>query len=195
MIDYISGKIIELTPTRVVVDNAGIGYSMEISLQTYAMLENKSEAKVYVQRQLNQRDGTEVDYGFADKAEREVFRLVIGVSGVGASSARMILSSLTSEELQQAILSENVIAIKSVKGIGAKTAQRLVLELKDKFLKGGISSSELITVTNSAVDEAVEALQTLGFTKPNIEKALKNVLKETPSASVEELIKAALKVL
>ena len=131
MLDYISGKIAELGPTRIVIDNSGLGYSMEISLQTYEALEGKKEATIYIQSQINQRDGTQVDYGFAGKEERDLFRLITGVSGMGAASARMILSSMTSAELQEAILSENVNALKSVKGIGLKSAQRMILELKD----------------------------------------------------------------
>ena len=127
MLDYISGQIAELTPTRLVVDNHGMGYSLEISLQTYEALEGKREATVYIQSQLNPRDGTQVDYGFAGKDERELFRLITGVSGMGAASARMILSSLTSAELEEAIISENVNALKSVKGIGLKSAQRMIL--------------------------------------------------------------------
>ena len=140
MIDYISGKIAELTPTRVVIDNQGIGYGIEISLQTYSALEKKKETTVYIQSQVNQREGTEVDFGFATKEERELFRLITSVSGMGAASARMILSSLTANELREAILGENVTLIKSIKGIGLKTAQRIILELKDKIVKGGESN-------------------------------------------------------
>ena len=136
MIEYISGKIAELTPTTVTIDNNGIGNIMEISLQTYSKLDGKTEAKIYVQTQLNQRDGIQVDYGFADKAERELFRMITSVSGMGAASARMILSSMSADEFREDVLSENVNALKSVKGIGLKSAQRLVLELKDKLIKG-----------------------------------------------------------
>lgn len=197
MIDYISGRIAGLSPTAVIVDNQGIGYSMEISLQTYEKLEGKKEATVYVQSQLNQRDGTQVDYGFADKDERELFNMLTGVSGVGAASARMILSSLTSEELRQAILSENVNALKSVKGIGLKSAQRLILELKDKIVKGDGSSSDVLftSESNAAADEAATALQMLGFSKPNVQKAIQAVLKANPRASVEQIIKSALQIL
>jgi Holliday junction DNA helicase RuvA len=197
MIDYISGKVSLLTPTSVVIENNGIGYVMEISLQTYQALEGKSEATVFAQSQVNQREGTEVDYGFASRDERETFRLITGISGVGASSARMILSSLSAEELRNAILSEDINLIKSVKGIGLKTAQRMVLELKDKLVKGEGSASETLFVSdrNETVDEATSALQMLGFSKPNINKAVQAVIKKNPSAKVEEIIKAALKML
>lgn len=197
MLDYISGRIAELSPTRMVIDNQGLGYSLEISLQTYEALEGKKEAVVYIQTQLNPRDGTQVDYGFAGKEERELFRLITGVSGMGAASARMILSSLTAAELQQAILSENVNALKSVKGIGLKSAQRMILELKDKIVKGEAASSDALfqTETNAAADEAASALQMLGFTKANIQKAIQTILKANPRASVEQIIKSALQIL
>ena len=197
MIDYISGKIAELTPTRVVIDNNGIGYGIEISLQTYSALEGRGEAVVFIQTQVNQREGTEVDYGFANKEERDIFRLILGVSGMGASSARMMLSSLSADELRNAILSEDVNRIKSVKGIGLKSAQRLILELKDKIVKGEETSADVLfqSASNAAADEAVSALQMLGFAKPNINKAIQNILKANPSASVEQIIKSALKIL
>lgn len=197
MIDYISGKITELTPTKVVIDNNGIGYVAEISLQTYQLLDGKSEAAVYIQTQVNQRDGIELDYGFATKDERETFRLITGVSGVGAASARMILSSLSADELKNAILSEDINLIKSVKGIGLKTAQRMVLELKDKIIKGEGSASESLfgSERNEIIEEATSALQMLGFAKPNISKAIQNILKKNPGAKVEEIIKLALKML
>ena len=194
MIDYISGKLATLTPTMAVIDNQGIGYAVEISLQTYDVLRGKDSATVYIQRQVNPRDGSEVDYGFASQDERELFRQITSVSGMGAASARMILSSLSAEELRNAILSEDVNRLKGVKGIGLKTAQRMVLELKDKIVKGDGASSDVLfrTDAGAAAEEATTALQMLGFSKPNINKALQAILKENPSASVEELIKTAL---
>ena len=194
MIDYISGKIATLTPTMAVIDNQGIGYAVEISLQTYDVLRGKDSATVYIQRQVNPRDGSEVDYGFATQDERELFRQITSVSGMGAASARMILSSLTAEELRNAILSEDVNRLKGVKGIGLKTAQRMVLELKDKIVKGEGASSDVLfrTDAGAAAEEATTALQMLGFAKPNINKAIQAILKENPSASVEDIIKAAL---
>ena len=197
MIDYISGKIAELSPTRVVIDNSGIGYSIEISLQTYAELEGKAEAVVFVQQQVNQRDGTSVDYGFASKAERSLFQLITGVSGIGAASARMILSSLSAEELRDAILSENLSALKSIKGIGLKSAQRIILELKDKIVKGDSDQPAALFTSESsaAVDEATSALLMLGFAKPAVGKAIQSILKANPRASVEQIIKSALQML
>ncbi|MBR1633189.1 MAG: Holliday junction branch migration protein RuvA [Bacteroidales bacterium] len=197
MIDYISGKISELTPTSVVIDNNGIGYAAEISLQTYAILENKSEGKVFIQSQVNPRDGSQIDYGFATKDERALFQLITSVSGMGSASARMVLSSLSAEELRAAILSENVAILKSIKGIGLKTAQRLVLELKDKIVKGEGSDSDVLFQgpSNEIVDEATSALTALGFSKPNINKAIQKILKERPNATVEQIIRTALQML
>ncbi len=195
MIDYISGKLATLTPTMAVIDNQGIGYAVEISLQTYDVLNGKENATVYIQRQVNPRDGSEVDYGFATQEERELFRQITSVSGMGAASARMVLSSLSAEELRNAILSEDVNRLKGVKGIGLKTAQRMVLELKDKIVKGDAASTDMLFKTDAgaAAEEATTALQLLGFAKPNINKAIQAILKQNPGASVEEIIKAALK--
>lgn len=196
MIDYISGKLATLTPTMAVIDNQGIGYAVEISLQTYDALNGKFTATVFIQRQVNQRDGTEVDYGFATQDERELFRQITSVSGMGAASARMVLSSLSPEELRNIILSEDVNRLKAVKGIGLKTAQRLVLELKDKVFKGESTSTDQLfgrTDSGAAAEEASTALQMLGFSKPNVQKAIQAILKQSPGASVEEIIKAALK--
>ena len=197
MIDYISGHIAELTPTRVVIDNHGIGYAMEISLQTYAELEGKEDAKLYVHHHLQNNSDVELYYGFANRDERSLFQTIIGVSGVGVNSARMILSSLSADEFRSAILSENVNVIKSVKGIGLKTAQRMILELKDKIVKGEGTSPEVLfsAEKNAAMEEASSALQMLGFSKPNINKALQAIVKTNPNAKVEDLIKAALKML
>ncbi|MCQ2182785.1 MAG: Holliday junction branch migration protein RuvA [Bacteroidales bacterium] len=197
MVEYVSGKVVELTPTYVVVDNNGAGYIMEISLQTYEQMRGKTEGKVFVQNQFNQRDGSSVDYGFATKDERELFRLITSVSGMGASSARMVLSSLSADELRETILAEDVNRLKSVKGIGLKTAQRMVLELKDKIIKGEeVSTDSLFRQdTSAATEEAVSALQQLGFSKPNINKAIQAILKKNPGASVEQIIKAALQML
>ena len=196
MTDYVSGKIAALSPTQVVVDNNGIGYIFEISLQTFSALEGKAESTVYAQHMPNPRDGSFIDYGFATKEERELFRLITGVSGMGSASARMILSAFTSEEFSQAILAEDVNRLKSVKGLGVKSAQRLILELKDKIVKGeGEVPQELFVASNDAMEEAARALVMLGFSKPNVNKALQNILKKEPNAKVEDLIKAALKIL
>lgn len=198
MIDYIKGKISELTPTRIVLENAGIGYAMEISLQTYSAMENKTEGTIFVQKQVNPRDGSDIDYGFATQDERALFQLITGVSGMGAASARMVLSSMSSDEFQKAILAEDINRIKSVKGIGLKTAQRLILELKDKISKGEAEGAptELFRVVDSqAVEEASQALVMLGFNKPAVSKAVQKILEKKPESKVEEIIKAALQML
>ena len=194
MIDYISGKIAELTPTRVVLDNSGIGYAIEISLQTYAALESQKEAKVYIYHHIQSSSDVELFYGFSSKDERSIFELLISVSGVGVNTARVILSSFSADELREAILSENVAAIKSVKGIGLKTAQRMVLELKDKISKGegGVSEVLLVSDRNAVAEEAAAALQMLGFSKSNISKAIQKIVSSNPNIKVEELIKQAL---
>ena len=197
MIEYISGNIADLSPTRIVIDNHGMGYGLEISLQTYEALRNSKEAKVYALTTVNQRDATEVMYGFATKDERDLFELIIGISGIGAASARMILSAMTADEFREAIISENINKIKSIKGIGLKSAQRMILELKDKIVKGeGASSGVIFQADNNAdIEEATSALMMLGFSKPNVNKAIQAVLKKNPNARVEEIIKAALKML
>ena len=194
MIDYIKGRTVELTPTDMVLECYGIGYRILISLQTYEGFNGKEDVTVYIHHYL--REDEELYYGFSSKDERELFRLLIGVSGIGASTARMMLSSLTADEIRNAIIAEDINKIKSIKGIGLKSAQRLVLELKDKVVKGGGADTSLFQNTsNSMVEEAATALIMLGFTKPNVNKALTAVTKEKPGASVEELIKLALKKL
>ena len=193
MIEYIKGQIVELSPAELILENQGIGYSILISLQTYEALEGRKEATVYIHHYL--REEEELYFGFASKDERELFRLLISVSGIGVTSARMMLSTLTAEEIRSAILSEDVNRIKSVKGIGLKSAQRVILELKDKIVKGEGSDSGVIfkEQSNALVDEATTALVILGFSKANIGKVMPAILKENPNAKVEELIKAALK--
>jgi len=193
MIDYIKGQIVELTPTELVLDNQGIGYSILISLQTYEAFQGKTSATAYIHHYI--REDEELYFGFATKDERELFRLLISVSGIGVASARMMLSTLTSEEIRQAILAEDINKIKSVKGIGLKSAQRMVLELKDKVVKGeGSADTALFKVdSNALVEEATTALVMLGFSKANIAKVMPAILKENPSAKVEDIIKAALK--
>ena len=193
MIDYIKGSIVELTPTETTLENNGIGYKILISLQTYESLNGSKEAKIFIHHYL--REDEELYYGFASKDERELFRLLIGVSGIGASTARMMLSSLTSDEIRNAILSEDINKIKSIKGIGLKSAQRLILELKDKVVKGAGSDSQTLfaQASKGAADEATTALVMLGFTKANVNKAVAAVLKQKPDASLEEIIKLSLK--
>ena len=195
MIDFIKGTIAELTPTEVVIETAsGVGYVALVSLQTYSALDRCTDAKVYIHHIL--REDEELFYGFATKEEREIFRLLIGVSGIGAATARMMLSSLTCEEIRGAILGEDVRKIQSVKGIGLKSAQRVIIELKDKIGKGSGGADGAIFVQNNAVcDEATTALVMLGFSKAAVSKAVASVLKNSPSAPVEDVIKQALKIL
>lgn len=194
MIDYITGTITELTPTEVVIENGGIGYIALISLQTYSQLDHRNDAKVFIHHIL--REDEELYYGFASKDERELFRLLIGVSGVGAATARMMLSSLTCDEIRGAIIGEDVNKIKSVKGIGLKSAQRLIIELKDKITKGaGAESTAIFAAQSEVSEEAVTALVMLGFTKAAVGKAVSAVLKKDPSAPVESIIKQALQML
>ena len=196
MIDYIKGTIIELSPTELILECGGIGYSILISLQTYEKLENQEKAVVYIHHYI--REDEELFYGFASKDERELFRLLIGVSGIGVASARMMLSSLTSDEIRSAILAEDINRIKSVKGIGVKSAQRMIIELKDKVVKGeGADSSELFggAGRSEIVEEASRALVMLGFAKPAVNKAIQAILKANPNAKVEQIIKSALQMM
>lgn len=195
MIDYIKGTIVELSPAELILENNGIGYRILISLQTFQALQEKKDAKVFIFHYL--REDAELYYGFATKDERELFELLISVSGIGLNSARMMLSSLSAEEIRQAILSEDIARIKSVKGIGVKSAQRLVLELKDKIVKGeGADSTELFGGNRSEiVEEASRALVMLGFAKAAVNKAIQAVLKANPNAKVEQIIKSALQMM
>lgn len=194
MYEYIKGKVIELNPAETVIECGGIGYDIMISLQTFEALKNGQDAKVFLYHYLKEDD--EQLYGFATKNEREIFKQLISISGVGVGTARMILSSLTADELRNAILSEDENRIKAVKGIGLKSAQRIILELKDKIAKG----EEAATITalgNSSnkaeVEEATSALEMLGFSKSNINKVVSSIIKNNPSTKVEEIIKEALK--
>lgn len=195
MIDYIKGKITELNPSEMTVETYGIGYKILISLQTFSSFENSSECTVYIHHHI--REDEETFYGFSTKDERELFRLLIEVSGIGAATARMMLSSLSSEEIRNAIIAEDIARIKSIKGIGVKSAQRLILELKDKIVKGaGTDVSGLISKTNNGTsEEAATALVLLGFPKATVQKVLNSIIKEEPQISLENLIKAALKKL
>ena len=193
MYDYIKGEIAEITPTELTLECGGIGYKIMISLQTHDRLKDSANTKIYVYHHI--REDEEQFYGFATKDERELFKLLISVSGVGVASARMMLSSLSDEDIRNAIIGEDVHKIKSIKGIGLKTAQRLILDLKDKIIKGegSDSSGVLETRKDSAVDEAVTALLNLGFTKANISKIIPEILKKEPQASIETIIREALK--
>lgn len=193
MIEYISGKIAELTPTYAVIDNHGIGYELNISLTTYSELENKSEIKLLDHEVI--REDAHIIFGFATKNERELFRLLIGVSGVGANTARMILSSITPPELEQVITSGDDKRLKGVKGVGVKTAQRIIVDLKDKIKPSGDTLFIEQTLSSDAFDEALAALLMLGFPKPQSQKVLTRLFKEEPALRVEQAIKKALTML
>ncbi len=192
MYNYIKGIITELTPAEAILESYGIGYSIQISLQTYEALKGKDSAKIYLYHHI--REDEELFFGFATKDERELFKLLISVSGVGVSTARMMLSSLTDDEIRNAIIAEDVNTIKSIKGIGLKTAQRLILELKDKVIKGEGAETTLpiIETDNNISKEASTALIMLGFSKASINKVLPGIIKNKPGAKVEEIIKDAL---
>ncbi|MGB1042048.1 MAG: Holliday junction branch migration protein RuvA [Tenacibaculum sp.] len=191
MITQIRGRLVEKNPTYAVVDCNGVGYLMHISLNTYSSLPDNENVLLYTH--LSVREDAHTLYGFSNKIEREVFRLLTSVSGVGPSTARTMLSSMTSEEIQQAIASENVKLIQSVKGIGAKTAQRVIVDLKDKILKTFDLDEVSVVQNNTNKEEALSALEVLGFARKQADKVIANILKETPDASVEKLIKQALK--
>lgn len=194
MIDYIKGDVSEITPASVTIETYGIGYQMNISLNTYGAISDKRNVKLYVYESI--REDTYQLFGFVDKHERELFMLLISVSGVGPSTARVILSSLSSKELEGVIASENITILQTVKGIGAKTAQRIIVDLKDKIKftddSGAIVSPKGITLTDSG-HAAVSALVMLGFVQNASQKVVSKLIKEKPSLSVEAIIKEALK--
>lgn len=194
MYDYITGTVASLSPTHAVIDNGGVGYLMAITLQTYAALEGAERAKLYVHLAI--REDAHLLYGFGTEREREAFLLLLSVSGVGAGTARLVLSSLTVDELQLAIATDNVNAIKQVKGVGLKTAQRIVIDLRDKMLAlgGSADSTQIIAPANNTTrQEALSALTMLGFARAAAEKTLDQIIKSEGELSVEQLIKHALK--
>ena len=202
MIDYIKGELAEITPAMAVVEAAGVGYALNISLNTYTAIQGNKEVKLYVHESLitGGRDDSYTFFGFASKQERELYRLLISVSGVGANTARMILSSAAPAELSNAIASGNERLLKSVKGIGLKTAQRIIVDLKDKVLALGIAQevtvgdgSSTVVVNNEVTDEAVSALTMLGFSPAPSAKVVKAILTESPDMPVEMVVKEALK--
>lgn len=202
MIDYIKGELAEITPAMAVVEAAGVGYALNISLNTYTAIQGNKEVKLYVHESLitGGRDDSYTFFGFASKQERELYRLLISVSGVGANTARMILSSAAPAELSNAIASGNERLLKGVKGIGLKTAQRIIVDLKDKVLALGIAQevtvgdgSSTVVVNNEVTDEAVSALTMLGFSPAPSAKVVKAILTESPDTPVEMVVKEALK--
>ena len=195
MYDYITGKIAELNPAFVVLDNGGVGYMINISFTTYNEIAKMSEqsVKLFVYEAI--REDAHVLYGFMSQRERELFMMLISVSGVGPNTARMILSSLSANELEQCIASGNVGMLKGVKGIGAKTAQRILVDIKDKIKVAGDTLLDNNSAPSAVYDEALAALAALGFTQQVSQKALKKLLKDDPSITVEAAIKNALKIM
>ena len=193
MITQLRGRLVERSPTEVVVDCNGVGYLLHISFNTFSALPADEAVTLYTH--LSIREDAHTLFGFISKIEREVFKLLISVSGVGPSIARTMCSSMTSEEIQNAIALENVALIQSVKGIGAKTAQRVIVDLKDKILKTFNIDDISVTISNTNKDEALSALEVLGFQRKQSDKIMTKILKENADASVEKLIKLALKSL
>ena len=191
MITHIKGKLIEKNPSFVIIDCNGVGYLLRISLQTFSKLSNDEQCMLF--SHLAIKEDSQTLYGFFDKNERELFRQLISVSGVGPNTAQMILSSLTPQEIQQSILTENVIVLKGVKGIGGKTAQRIILDLKDKISKIGITTNSSSNSYNTIREEALSALTMLGFSKSSMEKFVDDVLQDDCNIEVEELVKQVLK--
>lgn len=198
MIEYVRGELAELSPATAVIDCNGVGYAAHISLNTYSAIQGKKNCKLYIYEAV--REDAYVLYGFADKQEREIFTLLISVSGIGGNTARMILSALSPAELVNVISTENANLLKTVKGIGLKTAQRVIVDLKDKIKTGAAATGGTLSVgggmqTASAQvhEEAVAALTMLGFAPAPSQKVVMGILKEEPDAPVEQVIKLALK--
>lgn len=202
MIDYIKGELAELTPAQAVIEAAGVGYALNISLNTYTAIQGKKDVKLFVHESLvtGGRDDSFTFFGFASKQERDLYRLLISVSGVGANTARMILSAASPADLSNAIASSNERLLKGVKGIGLKTAQRIIVDLKDKVVALGIAQEvtmgeggSTVAVNNEVMDEAVSALTMLGFSPAPSAKVVKALLEENASMPVEQVVKEALK--
>ena len=191
MITHIQGKLTEKNPTDVVIDCNGVGYLLNISMHTYSQIPDTENLRLYTHLQV--KEDSHTLFGFSSLAEREIFRLLISVSGIGASTARIMLSSLTPKQVREGIASENVSLIQSVKGIGLKTAQRVIIELKDKVLKVYDIDDAAYIASNTNKDEALSALEVLGFAKKPAEKVIDKIINTQPEATVETLIKEALK--
>jgi len=191
MYEFIRGTIIERNPANVVIETAGVGYSVNISLNTYTKLNQKTDALIYLH--LAVREDAHLLYGFADKTERELFRNLISVNGVGANTAIMMLSSLSPDEIAIAVTTENVAVLKAVKGIGIKTAQRIIIDLKDKLAKFRENDTIFTLPDNTILTESLSALVMLGFVKRDAEKVVAKLLQEQPQSTVESVIKQALK--
>ena len=197
MIEYLKGEIAELTPATAIIECCGVGYETNITLNTYSALQGKKDTKLYIYEVI--REDAHQLFGFSNRQERELFLLLISVSGIGGNTARTILSAFTVNELCEAIVTGNEVAIKSVKGIGLKTAQRIIIDLKDK-IKGigndfASTSTAAATVNNDVIDGAVSALVMLGFPSSAANKVVQSIVKSEPQATIEQVIKLALKQL
>ena len=193
MIAHIQGKLVEKNPTDVVIDCGGVGYHINISLHTYSLLPNTDQIKLFTYLQV--KEDAHTLFGFFEKSEREIFKMLLSVSGIGASIARTMLSSLEPKQIIQAIASGDVGTVQSIKGIGLKTAQRVILDLQDKVLKLYDLDEVSMVLNNTNRDEALSALEVLGFVRKTSEKVVEKIIKEDPDASVETIIKKALKSL
>jgi len=193
MYEYLQGELIEKAPAHIIIDNNGIGFFINISLHTYSGLPEKGSCKIYLHQVI--REDANILFGFINNTEREIFRHLISVSGIGANTARIILSSMTPEETVASISEENVANLQSIKGIGGKTAQRIIVDLKDKISKG-IKTEELFSSeSNTIKEEALSALVALGFGKKQAEKVIGNLLSQKSGLNVEDIVKQALKLL
>jgi Holliday junction DNA helicase RuvA len=191
MIAYIKGKLIEKNPTYAIIESGGLGYFVHISLHTYSQIPDQESVKLFTH--FHVREDAQSLYGFSSQMEREIFRLLISVSGVGTATARVMLSSMAPEEIQQAIASDNVSLLKTVKGIGAKTAQRIIIDLRDKILKTYDIDVISTSIGNTAREEALSALDVLGFSRKQTQRIIDNIVRDNPNFGLEELIKQALK--
>ncbi len=191
MYEFIRGKIVELNPASIIIEAGGIGYFIKISLNTYTNLNGKKEGTILLHQVV--REDAHILFGFSDKGERELFRNLVSVNGVGAITAIMMLSSLNQDELVSAVTTENVAVLKGVKGIGAKTAQRIIIDLKDKFGKLPESGQISLSPDNTIRNESLSALVMLGFVKRDAEKIVSKIIQEQPKTTVESVIKQALK--
>lgn len=191
MIAHLQGKLVEKTPTHIVIDCGGVGYHINISLHTYSLLPNTDFVKLFTHLQV--KEDSHTLFGFVEKSEKEIFKLLISVSGIGASIARTMLSSLDPKQITNAIASGDVVTVQSIKGIGSKTAQRVILDLKEKVLKLYDLDEVSMAKSNTNRDEALSALEVLGFVRKTSEKIIEKIVKEDPDASVESIIKKALK--
>lgn len=191
MIAHLQGKLVEKSPTDVVIDCGGVGYHVNISLHTYSLLPNVDFIKLYTYLQI--KEDSHTLFGFVEKSEREIFKMLLSVSGIGASIARTMLSSLDPKQVINAIASGDVVTIQKIKGIGSKTAQRVILDLKEKVLKLYDLDEVSMSLSNTNKDEALSALEVLGFVRKTSEKVIERIIKEDPEATVEAIIKKALK--